>query len=481
MRTCPGLPDCPCGTFMSTVETDPHTLCPYCRGQRCESDNKCGRPFKGHVDLPPDRPADLPSPFMRADARYAPTKPDLHARQASNPVTGHQGRMRHRVHTSLTRHVVHACQRSPARHALPEVARQRSPARQRTTARHQPPAHHQPPARQRSPTRQGSPTHQRSPTRQCSLAHQRSPARHSPRIVISPACQRSSDRGAIGKSKTSPTRKRSPTRQLLSPARQRSPSRVHVQSPSHARPARPVSPQPFSPTVARHHTDAHPQNVRPHAQATTARPRARGISPARARPTTSTGLRETSPAWSMTWTCANIHPRARAQSVACAPFCVPTVSRVRSYMPSLSLAPSSLAVSTPLKRKRGVPDAVTSPRAKLTPRRPSRQDPSPTPPQTFSPSLFDKDFPSSGESREVRRSPTATMRETPPRVEKSSRVGAEKNLPPSILESYILPRKESKDSKTRSPIERAKTQPWTAYLALKNVLMPVRLCHGLKG
>ncbi|XP_068237157.1 proline-rich protein 36-like [Palaemon carinicauda] len=41
MRTCPGLPGRPCGAFMTAVDTDPHTLCPHCRGQRCDSSNVC--------------------------------------------------------------------------------------------------------------------------------------------------------------------------------------------------------------------------------------------------------------------------------------------------------------------------------------------------------------------------------------------------------------------------------------------------------
>ncbi|XP_068223785.1 uncharacterized protein [Palaemon carinicauda] len=41
MRKCPGLPYQPCGAYMSAVETDPHTLCPFCRGQRCDDDKVC--------------------------------------------------------------------------------------------------------------------------------------------------------------------------------------------------------------------------------------------------------------------------------------------------------------------------------------------------------------------------------------------------------------------------------------------------------
>ncbi|XP_068232582.1 uncharacterized protein [Palaemon carinicauda] len=41
MRTCPGIAGRPCGTFMSAMDTDPHTLCPQCRGRRCDQENKC--------------------------------------------------------------------------------------------------------------------------------------------------------------------------------------------------------------------------------------------------------------------------------------------------------------------------------------------------------------------------------------------------------------------------------------------------------
>ncbi|XP_068220218.1 uncharacterized protein [Palaemon carinicauda] len=42
-RTCPGLECWPCGTFRSALDTDPHTLCPACRGQRCDRGNKCSK------------------------------------------------------------------------------------------------------------------------------------------------------------------------------------------------------------------------------------------------------------------------------------------------------------------------------------------------------------------------------------------------------------------------------------------------------
>ncbi|XP_068228027.1 uncharacterized protein [Palaemon carinicauda] len=57
MRTCPGLPKRSCGTFMSSLETDPHTLCPLCRGQRCDKGNVCSLPRPASPVKPPSETA----------------------------------------------------------------------------------------------------------------------------------------------------------------------------------------------------------------------------------------------------------------------------------------------------------------------------------------------------------------------------------------------------------------------------------------
>ena len=40
-RRCPGIGDKTCGQYRSNSETDPHTLCHRCRGQKCSVDNTC--------------------------------------------------------------------------------------------------------------------------------------------------------------------------------------------------------------------------------------------------------------------------------------------------------------------------------------------------------------------------------------------------------------------------------------------------------
>ncbi|XP_068234055.1 serine/arginine repetitive matrix protein 1-like [Palaemon carinicauda] len=316
---------------------------------RSRSPSVEGRPDKGHADLPPVRPADLPSPFLAADVLYAPIKPVF--KKQAPVLSGQQRRTRKLAHTSLTRHAKHARQRSPDLTEVSEIERQRSPAAAVPEL-----------ARQRSPAaevpdkaRQCSPMRQCSPTRQCSPARQRSPA-----------CQRATPRHA----------------HQHSPTRQHSPAKPPTETP----------------------------------------PRDRSI------PVPPEGVSDSAAISQQPWFEALI--RAVTQAVK------PVLS---------DLVHKSLAASTPLSRKRGVSDTVTSPRTKLSPCMPSRQPP---PPRTFSPSPSDENYPSSGESREVGRSPIAPMRETPPCAGKSSWVGAEKSLPPSLLESCIPPRRKSKDSKT---------------------------------
>ncbi|XP_068205411.1 serine/arginine repetitive matrix protein 1-like [Palaemon carinicauda] len=136
----------------------------------------------------PARPADLPSPFLAADALWAPMHPVI--KQATVP-SGQKG-LAHIVAKSLKHQVSPARQHSPAHQcaiahklstvAVPETTHQRapvsetlrkcspvrrrssvpqrSPARQHATARPYPDARHtrpQSPARPRSPTRQRSP------------------------------------------------------------------------------------------------------------------------------------------------------------------------------------------------------------------------------------------------------------------------------------------------------------------------------------
>ncbi|XP_068214532.1 uncharacterized protein [Palaemon carinicauda] len=150
---------------MSAVGTDPHTLCPHCRGQRCDSGNgvrrrlfgssspqssaeetTCrspilpattldlsrdrsrspsddGRP-SGHSDQSSSRPADLPSPFDVADARCAP--PDPATAQALRPL-GLEGLERKTAPLALKRQVLPA--RPPAAAVVPVLAPQRSPVR----------------------------------------------------------------------------------------------------------------------------------------------------------------------------------------------------------------------------------------------------------------------------------------------------------------------------------------------------------------
>ncbi|XP_068238358.1 serine/arginine repetitive matrix protein 1-like [Palaemon carinicauda] len=64
MRTCPGVPKRPCGTFMSSLETDPHALCPLCRGQRCDRENVCSLPRPASPVKPPSQIAG-PSGFCQ--------------------------------------------------------------------------------------------------------------------------------------------------------------------------------------------------------------------------------------------------------------------------------------------------------------------------------------------------------------------------------------------------------------------------------
>ncbi|XP_068227704.1 serine/arginine repetitive matrix protein 2-like [Palaemon carinicauda] len=431
-----------------------------------------GRPLKGHVDLPPDRPADLPSPFLAADALYAPTNPVYH-NQAPVP-SGQQGSMRHHAHTSLTRHVKHARQRSPAHKDGPEIARQRSPAvseiaRQRSPAvseiaRQRSPARQHSPARQcatarHQPTVRQHHARQRSPMRQCSLARprsatcQRSPARpRSATCQRSPARPRSSDLGVVGKSKTSPTRQRSPMRRLLSPAcsRARSPTRAYEDSC-----ACPARPRP-SPTGATHRQpNVRPQEARQRTQVPTARvPTNTGSDCARAnehrfrlraRPTTSSGERDLSPARPRALHTDPERPRARThnQPLAHSPGSPAHSPGSPAHASTRHRAPAHALAIASRSRTR-----ISSPPAHAHHQSPARD-------AGYSPSRVrqratprNRQYPPARESREVRHSPIAPVRETPPRVGKSSRVGAEKSLPPSLLESCILPRRESKDSKT---------------------------------
>ncbi|XP_068222849.1 uncharacterized protein [Palaemon carinicauda] len=188
MRTCSGLPERPCGTFMSAVDTDPHTLCPHSTTldlseDRSRSPSVEGRPL-GLPDLSPSRPAVLPSPFKDADPVIV---------QAPVP-SGHKRLERKTVPQSLKRQapparrlaavpdlvplhsvacvcapapvLTHQCPparpRSPARPpAVPVIARQRSPAHMRSSACQRPPAAPAT-ALKRSPIRQRSPVPQRT-------------------------------------------------------------------------------------------------------------------------------------------------------------------------------------------------------------------------------------------------------------------------------------------------------------------------------
>ncbi|XP_068233353.1 uncharacterized protein [Palaemon carinicauda] len=191
---------------------------------------------KGPADLPPVRPADLPSPFMATDTLWAPTKP-VHIKQ--------------RASTYL---------RASA-HLLPKFLIKRVSAHMRAPVADVPVK-----ARQRSPARQSSPD--RQPTtarhaRQCSPASQRS------LLQRSPAHPRSSDLGAVGKFKTSPTRQCSTTRHLPSPARHPPPARNHSLSPTRAHEdarAHPARPRPSPTAVMQRQPDERPQEAPQHTQ-----------------------------------------------------------------------------------------------------------------------------------------------------------------------------------------------------------------------
>ncbi|XP_068232061.1 serine/arginine repetitive matrix protein 1-like [Palaemon carinicauda] len=124
---------------------------------------------------------------------------------------------------------------------------------------------------------------------------------------------------------------------------------------------------------------------------------------------------------------------------------------LRALVRAIKLAVSDsgrepVAVSSPLKRKRGISPVDLPPRPRLSPRR--SLDKVPTPPQTFTPSPTEEEYPSSGESVGEDVFPIAPMEEVHPPPERSPRLEVEKDLPPSLLESCTPPRRESKDSKT---------------------------------
>ncbi|XP_068227905.1 serine/arginine repetitive matrix protein 1-like [Palaemon carinicauda] len=131
-----------------------------------------GRPSEP-CDLPPSRPADLPSPFKDADVHYAPSKPVI----AKAPVPSrHKELERKTAPQSLKR------QDYPVYHhaaAVPDLAPQCSPARVRAPVpvpRQGSPAPPQPTAHQRLPAvpdiaRQRLPAHTRSPVRKSSPVH----------------------------------------------------------------------------------------------------------------------------------------------------------------------------------------------------------------------------------------------------------------------------------------------------------------------
>ncbi|XP_068219759.1 neurofilament heavy polypeptide-like [Palaemon carinicauda] len=472
----------------------------------------------------PARPADLPSPFLAADALWAPTHPVI--KRATVP--SGQKELSHIVCKSLKHQVSPARQRSPARQCA--IAHKRSPAVAETS-------------RQRSPvrasavpetTRQSSPARPRAtahPYPDARLACPRFPARQrSPVRQQSPARPRSSDLGVKGKTSSSPARQHSParhrmpTRQRTPPARHPSPTRHRPQSASraHAPPARPSDARPLArdiylaragptespsralrdpvrkllprhaqtliqPAVperapARHRSPAGPRApspmrlrapsparhrspTRPRLRAiahlrTNALPRLRSITRPRAlaiRDSQRVLTREAegqraarasssrspphkrrtarSPEGGRTPDRSRNFPSTAAASFQADPAVVSTprdrtipfppegisdsaaVSRqpwfgslvramVQAFKPAFSeLGLKSAAVSAPLKRKREVDDVVTSPRAKLAPRKSLRKAPS-----------------------------------------QSSRVEVN-SLPPSLLESCIPPRRESKDSK----------------------------------
>ncbi|XP_068250580.1 uncharacterized protein [Palaemon carinicauda] len=124
---------------------------------------------------------------------------------------------------------------------------------------------------------------------------------------------------------------------------------------------------------------------------------------------------------------------------------------VQAIKPALSdSGREPVAVSFPLKRKRGVSPVDPPPRPRLSPRKSLGKVP--TPPQTFSPSPAEEEYPSSGESVEQEDFPVAPMEEVYPPSERSPRLEVEKDLPPSLLESLPVPIPSPSASLIMSPI-----------------------------
>ncbi|XP_068238351.1 neurofilament heavy polypeptide-like [Palaemon carinicauda] len=319
MRTCPGLPKRSCGTFMSSLETDPHALCPLCRGQRCDKENVCtfgGKGgasgvsfqrhlFEGPMTLTPYpgvafvalSPSEEKSPaLVRAPERLRAVE-----RRSSSP---------HQLSPVRQRSLVH--RHSPARQRALHLeddqcspTHQRSPSRQRLSGRALQPHS---PSRQSSPARQlsfGHPQPEKQQLPDGCTAHHHSPARARKHALVpvpvarslrprSPAPSRSSDSdtprlsgqhgvGPAGcEEGASPTcapiadrsarhqlREIKSSRRHLSPSHhhQRSPKRSRGHSPAPSLECSPTHSYARSPAQSRAYSPVHHSPARSHARA----------------------------------------------------------------------------------------------------------------------------------------------------------------------------------------------------------------------
>ncbi|XP_068210448.1 uncharacterized protein [Palaemon carinicauda] len=268
MRTSPGLPNRPCGTFMSSLETDPHALCPLCRGQRCDKENVCSegrdlsasqwekfgrrRKKKPKRDRSPSkvtlkkevsrdfpcsartsseglpRPASPPSegrvgPPVSPASSSPPRGSALSEtplRRTDDPDSLPRGRIRRKARRNLRERGLPSPYQGvkkrlfgypspPPAEELPRQEKAPSPSGEKVSGVKSLALVRAPALLRVVERRSSSPTHQRSPVRPHSPTRQRSP--RSPAHQRSPVRQRSP--GHPEKGQCLPTRQRSPTRQ----------------------------------------------------------------------------------------------------------------------------------------------------------------------------------------------------------------------------------------------------------------------------
>ncbi|XP_068250663.1 serine/arginine repetitive matrix protein 1-like [Palaemon carinicauda] len=284
MRTCPGLPGRPCGTFMSAVDTDPHTLCPHCRGQWCDSGNgSSARPQPTVLRFPPAVP-DLAR--QRSPAHTRPPAPQRPPVPATSRAVQEAPRLAHRrsqVPLDSQRPSGVGREARPSR-AVPDTAHTRSPTRQCASTSQRAVQEVPKLAHGRSQVPLDSPSRLRNPVRAPPVVRDVPVARQVPVALKAPhATQQCTPvrpnpiaRPSQQRTPARPARPYSPQVNIPAQTAQRSPARQHADPSSCYHEAALSRPRPVLPDTLPRAT-AHSRPTVPHQ--VTARPRIQPSTP----------------------------------------------------------------------------------------------------------------------------------------------------------------------------------------------------------